>query len=509
VTWLLLALAPFVDAFWQRDLGALARELAEDRAPGEEHLLFADLLRLATCEPLQAVSAPSPLRILVRAEEARRGRLGAAAAASATLWRDLLQKDFFRRTAWNPSFAAALRWPAEREVWPDETELVPDPPFRCADAKPRAAELPLHSPALIASLPPEAAARAQYQRTVLLHAEAEKLDVERLPAELRPAGPFLRLEAGLAPRALWIPLAAKWPAKAIVLRAAQQLAEQREEQKLLDLTASVQGEDPMARHILWLRALALLSLGREEEMLDALLRAFAMKGAAQGLEPMRDLALAALAGRPFDLFRLRAVVGKDENAALSRLGHRALARGNLRAARAVAERLAGDTDLRWHAQGIELAGEIGWTASEPAVVEDAFAQLFPAEKKPFLHNRDRHDRDLAFLALGHALVTGQAQRRDASWQKRLEVRLASMRDAVLPRNGPQLDGLLRALADLRGAPAPRGEQAVALGEVPMQLAPQPPPAPAISLELPEPRSLLAIPAPDGSLRDWFDSGGAP
>src|SRR5947207_14469678 len=183
----------------------------------------------------------------------RPARTGAGASASATVWRDLLRKDFFRRATWNPSFSPSLRWPAEKEVWPDETVVVPEPPFRCAVSKPAAAaELPLLSTALIASLPPEPAARAQYQRAVLLHAEADRIDVARLPPELQPAGQFLRLEAKAEPPALWIPLAARWPAKAILLRAAQQLAAQHEEQKLLDLTESVQGDDPMARHILWL-----------------------------------------------------------------------------------------------------------------------------------------------------------------------------------------------------------------------------------------------------------------
>ena len=42
---LVLLLAPFVDAFWARDLGTLKRELVEHPS-AERRLLFDDLLRL-------------------------------------------------------------------------------------------------------------------------------------------------------------------------------------------------------------------------------------------------------------------------------------------------------------------------------------------------------------------------------------------------------------------------------------------------------------------------------
>jgi len=91
-----LAVSPFADAFWDRDLGALARELAEHGAAPDAPL-FEDLLRLCDCEPLEALDSPDPLRVLVRIEAARRGRLGKRAAASNTIWRDVSKKDFFRR----------------------------------------------------------------------------------------------------------------------------------------------------------------------------------------------------------------------------------------------------------------------------------------------------------------------------------------------------------------------------------------------------------------------------
>ena len=117
---LLLAAVPFVDAFWARDLGALSRELAEDRGTGEERMLFEDLLQLATCAPLKPLAQPSPMRQLVRAEEARRGAQG-------TLWQEVLRKDYFRRRPSNPYLRSALRWPDEAERWPGETLLVNAP----------------------------------------------------------------------------------------------------------------------------------------------------------------------------------------------------------------------------------------------------------------------------------------------------------------------------------------------------------------------------------------------
>ena len=65
------------------------------------------------------------------------------------------------------------------------------------------------------------------------------------------------------------------------------------------------------------------------------------------------------------------------------------------------------------------------------------------------------------------------------------------------------------IASVRDSPPERGEQRLALGEVAVVRPPEAPPVPAVQVDLPEPRSLLAIPAPDGTLRDWFDTRGAP
>src|SRR5207245_2914161 len=72
---LVLLLAPFVDAFWARDLGTLKRELVEHPS-AERRLLFDDLLQLTPCNKLEKINEPAPLRALVRVEEARRGARG-------------------------------------------------------------------------------------------------------------------------------------------------------------------------------------------------------------------------------------------------------------------------------------------------------------------------------------------------------------------------------------------------------------------------------------------------
>ena len=87
----------------------------------------------------------------------------------------------------------------------------------------------------------------------------------------------------------------------------------------------------------------------------------------------------------------------------------------------------------------------------------------------------------------------------------LQSQLAWLREQLPARDAAQVEALL---ASLREAPPDSGEQRLALGEVDVVRPPEPPPEPAVLLDLPEPRSLLAVPTADGSLHDWFDSGGA-
>ncbi|HZR08100.1 MAG TPA: hypothetical protein VFA79_05925 [Myxococcales bacterium] len=500
---LLLFLAPFVDAFWARDLGALHRQLLENPSAGQ-HALFDDLLRLATCDKLEKMAAPDPLRSLVRAEEARRG-------ASGTIWSDLLREDFFRRAVWNPSPGNRLVWPDEEERWPDEVLLVGPLAWKCGKAAKGAGALALLTKDLLESLPEGPRARAAYERAVLLWRTgstegAAALDPALLPEPLRRPARFLRLEAKLDPPEGWVELATEWPELAIKTRAASELLRQRRHEDVIRITGDLEvPKDPpraeMVRSMLWVRALSLQALGRDPEMLDALSTAQSLPGSARGREAIRALAMSALsrqAADPVLLERFAGVAGMD--ASWLELAQRALAAGNLRTARDAAARLQQIGDARWRAAGLLLAGEIGWVSGDPAAARAAFSRLFA----PGWRAAEREPRDLAALQLAHAIVLSEAENGGA--RAELESQLAFVRDQLSARDAAEIE---RLLASLREAPPARGEQPLALGEVEVVRFPEPPPPPKAILDLPEAPSLLAIPAPDGTLRDWFDSRGAP
>ncbi len=499
---LILLLAPFADAFWAKDLGALHRELEENRS-GEQRELFDDLLRLVTCDKLEKLARTDPLRLLVRAEEARRGTPG-------TLWADVFREGFFRRAVWNPDEKNALIWPDEEERWPGEVLKVGPLRSDCKKASNGPGALALLTPELLKALPAEPAARAAYERAVLLWRKgsvegAAAMDVERLDPSLRLAARFLRLEAKLDPPEGWIALAAEWPELAIVTRAAWELLRERRHEEVARFTEALDlppapPRAEMARSILWVRALALQALGRDAEMLEVLARAQSLPGSGKGREAMRALAMSALARRPADAERLREFSGAGgPDAAWLELAHRALSAGNLRTAREAALRLQQVRAPRWRAEGLAVAGEIGWIAGEVKASQAAFQQLFSQGWRA----SERESRDSAALQLAHAMVLAEAEsggRRDE-----LQSQLSWLRDQLSARDAAQVEALL---ASLREAPPESGEQRLALGDVDVVRPPEPPPEPAVLLDLPEPRSLLAIPAADGSLHDWFDSRGA-
>jgi len=139
-------------------------------------------------------------------------------------------------------------------------------------------------------------------------------------------------------------------------------------------------------------------------------------------------------------------------------------------------------------------------AGEVRTTQSAFDQLF----SPGWRASERESRDLAAIQLAHAMVLVEAE--SGGRRAELEAQLALLRDRLPAKDAAQVEALL---ASLRETPPDRGEQRLALGQVDVIRAPQPPPVPAVQLELPEPRSLLAIPAPDGALHDWFETRGTP
>ena len=362
--------------------------------------------------------------------------------------------------------------------------------------------MPLLGAELLRSLPPEAASRAAYERAVLRYRQGTldgiaAIDPALLPDALRMPAQFLRLEAGIDEPDGWLSLARVWPAPAVVLRAAQRLFDTQRHAELAQL-APLPGTTAMHRHLLFVHALSLHALGRDDDMLEPLFAALALPGPEQGVEPLRALAVAALAKQPFDAKKL-ARAGLPEASALDQLARQAMASGNFATARAAAEKLVAELDPRWRGQGLALAGEVDWRKGDVESTSAAFARIFEPAQKLGVY------RDPAALQLAHALVVVQAERRDAAVGRRLANQLAALVAQVHLKAVPQAEALLTAT---REAAVDRGEQPVALGEVSVGVLPAPPPAPRLDLDLPEPVSLLAIPAPDGSLRAWFDRGGA-
>ena len=112
---------------------------------------------------------------------------------------------------------------------------------------------------------------------------------------------------GGEPREGFVPLPAALRQPIAVDRAAQVLDESG---RFAEVVALTEASPP--RYAPWLRALALAQVGREDELLDALARAFALPGSEAGTEPLRELALQTLARRPLDEEKLAAFVQPGE-----------------------------------------------------------------------------------------------------------------------------------------------------------------------------------------------------
>src|SRR5204863_9602206 len=104
----------------------------------------------------------------------------------------------------------------------------------------------------------------------------------------------------------------------------------------------------MVRAILWARAVALQSMGRDKEMLEGLARARSLPGKGKGQEAIRALAMSALARQPADPARLEPFIGvAGRDAAWTELAQGALAAGHLEPARDAALQLQTASDRRW------------------------------------------------------------------------------------------------------------------------------------------------------------------
>jgi hypothetical protein len=487
-----LAAAPLSGAFWDRDLGALARELAGAGA-GPEAALFADILRLCDCDEISPLTEPDPLRKLVRIEAARGARLGPKGTSSETIWRDLLRKDFFRRDPRNPPVANGLIWPDEEELWTGEVRVVEAPIWHCdKPARPPAAPDDTKlADELRAAGHAEAASRFAYHRASRLLIRGEKAAAAEQARAIDPAAlgelgqwaSLLRIQLGADGPESSVALARAWsgprsfPARAI---AADYLARQGRWNDVAEVTEVAGGSDrTVLLHLQLLRARALIELSRLPEAMAAIPR-----DASDDL--VRDLALEAVGGRPLDAasIELLTALWPDPAEAFSRVAERALFAGTLEVARSAAAAMP-----RSGSRARILDVELAFVAGDRAEFTASLARL-TAVQGTRLSTRLARSRAAADLA------GALAQLAPAAPALRLEA--AAAIDSLAGQYG---GNLARELST--AAAALRTINAASAGVVRIP-APLPlPDLPKITVDWPEPRSLLAIPDGEGGVRDWF------
>ncbi|TMB29165.1 MAG: hypothetical protein E6J61_16140 [Deltaproteobacteria bacterium] len=497
---LLLSTAPFAAHFWARDLGALARDIAESREDAEVPF-FRDLLRLCSCEPLGPAEGNDPLRALLRVEEARRVRLGARAASSPTIWREVMRPDFFRRDPGNPPGDDALEWPDEEERWTGERLLVAAPESACDAAvpsrkqsadSPAAREVP---PGLAVALAAAghagtASVLAYHEATLLWRANkmSEAAFVARTvdPGRLGPLSRWaslLRIATGVDARASAVALARDWQGEGSALvrvLAIDALARQGRWDETV--AASEQLPDaPRSRllfHARLLRARALFETGRAAAARTVLPR--------DREDAVRDLAIEVLAADSLDAAGVEMVgsLFPDTTEALLRIARRALVAGSIPVARSAAARLDPAEP-----RTLALKAELAFAANAPEVGP----ALETALSGPLPRGMRRSTRERAVVELCHSLVE-LAARASARLRADTAALLAGAREDLGSSTQKAVDSAVAAL---------RADGAAAIGVVRVGSTLPLPELPPIQVDWPEPASLLAIPDGDGGFRDWF------
>jgi hypothetical protein len=379
----LLAATPFAGAFWERDLGALARQLAENRGASQAEL-FQDLVRLCSCDALPPLESSDPLRRLVRVEAARRARVVASGAARDTLWREVLRKDFFRRDPHNPPLANALVWPDEEEMWTGEVRYVEPPQWHCN--KPAYAPGSQGDSTLVDELRSagyaEAASRFAYHRATRLLALRERGYAEEQARAIDPAvlsdlrhwGALLRIHMGIDGREAAVELARDWhgpDSLAARVLAADHLAHAGRWAEIPEIAQDGTGLDAaLLEHLRLLHARALVELGRREEAIAAIPRDSRSSAA-------RELAFEALAGRTIDAAGAELVraLWRDPADAFARLAARALLQGAIDAARSAAAALESDG-----LKGRLVAAEVAFARGDRTRFVQSVALLTPSRE---------------------------------------------------------------------------------------------------------------------------------
>ena len=545
---------PYAQAFWQRDLHGLVLLLSErprDAADEEAHALYGDVVRLLQCEPLPPLVAHDPRAVpqrrLLRLEEARRARLGAGAARSATLWRDVLDPDFFRRSSPLAAQGLLLRWPVEEERWSDETTDVTVKPSACATPVAAGDELALLGAAELAALqgqlPPEAGVRLAYHRAVRLlsrgevqeaHAALSALgevqgahtQLAALQPSLRPWVQLMRLELGLDPAEGYLALVQAPELAPVALlvhgRAAAFLADAGRWLPLLRLAAQ-SGDAPafagseehaalLRQDLLYRRALTYHALGNTQALRSLLQRALVVEAGVPGpaLEGLRGLALESLARAELDAESLALLDALGPaSARLQRLvtvGGRALAVGNVAGAEGVAAQLLRQKDALAQARGFALQADLALAQEDRARLERSVRSLLQLREGAGVSARQRDELDAIAMQVAQSLVLASARLVGPGWQPVLGARLEALKDGVHSRHARAFVPLFAALADRpaqASAPGRRLEAFVSVGEVAVGAPRQGVPPPAVSVPWPEPYSLLSLPQPDGSSGDGF------
>lgn len=541
-------------AFWERDLPAVVARLVEppiDATETAQHQLFADLVRLVTCEPLGSVEpvdgTTAMLRLLVRAEAVRGRRLGPAAAASETVWRDILDPSFF---TWQEPPAPPegyLYWPVEQERWPVERVHVKLRPSSCAEAiaTPHDELAVLADEKLVAHLDAraesdaevwgDARSRLAYHRAVRRLAagdvagaasEARRIEVARLPASLRPWAALARLETAVDPEEGYLALrgqpldaaASLWVLHRSVLHL---WGKQKWNEVLVTAHRALEahgGERDPARQavvedVAYRYALALGAVGQREKQREALRRFFPAWAASSGaaVDALRELALDDLATRTLDkdaLDLVRALGTPDRfGRRLQLLGSRALTLGFAQTSSAAADALAREALPRTRALGHALLAERSVVLQDRAALEQAMARLSTERKDPRLPAREREELDKVSLELAQALVSRSVPLGDKAWVRLIRLQLEQLRQTMSARHQKAFEQFYAALEQAPPAPSEKArkrEAYVAVGEVDVGLPAVTVPGPRLTLRYPEPHSLLAIPADLRTLRPWFE-----
>ncbi|MFY0564941.1 hypothetical protein ACN28E_13875 [Archangium lansingense] len=537
-----LAANPYSEQLWAKDLRGLVALLADppvNPADAEQQALFGDVVRFLNCEPLPALNAEDRLhasRALLRLEEARRGRLGASAAKSDTVWRDVLSPDFFRRAS---VFAQGevLRWPVEEERWSSEVLEVKLKAWSCDKPAAPADELGLLTPELLKEvdvLGPEASGRLLYHRASQLLARgkadearemAARLSPPVLAEELRPFAQLLRLALELEPREGYVSLARE-PALAsrrlpIAVQAAAQLSTEGRWQEVLALTepyaqwpgsSTPAAEAELRKDLLYRRALAYQALGDREALLQAIAPVFPALASSQDplVEALRGVMLASLARGALEPQSLALLKDLGPVAGLGRrmasLGSLALGVGNVRTALEVSERLLQERGVPSRARGFALRAEVALASGDAAGLTRSIERLLALRRQERVPVRDLEEVDRIALALAQTLVTASADLTEPRWRPLLSAQLERVREGVHSRHEKVFPALVAALEDRPPQPVAKGkrqEAFVAVGQVAVGAPQGTLPPPPFSVEWPEPYSLLALPLPDGSPRDWF------